>query len=96
MPVNRAAQKGNWPGSNRNTLPLRAENLGLSPYLCWRLATLSQPKSVGTGSLGQDFLPLLRETKPGDRSRPEFDYIAEAGSTWTPGPMVEDTATRLT
>lgn len=61
MPVNRAAQKGNWPGSNRNHPALADRKFRFSPYLCRRLATLSQPKLAGTGSLGQDFILLAKD-----------------------------------
>ena len=108
MPVNRADASrakcpfgGNWPGSNRTdkrdrpVLPrlLQAPDLGIK-------------SSRSPCSLGQDFASVsdLRAV----RRRSEAFRTAEAarnsvryalsvvGSTWTPGPMVELTATRLT
>ena len=41
MPVNRAAPKGNWPGSNRITCPGEPENFGLHPIYAGVVWTLS-------------------------------------------------------
>src|SRR5690554_5862653 len=94
-PVNRAARKGNWPGSNRH--PALADKiLVFTPSM---LASCDiKPTQIGwhrQSRTGLVAAPKSDKNRAIETAR-NSNYIAEAGSTCTPGPMVEDTATRLT
>jgi len=95
MPVNRAARGQLAWFEPRSPCPFGQENCGLTPSMLAsvdiKLTQIDQHRQSRTG-----LLPFRRKAKPGGRNRPEFRYRAEAGSTCTPGPMVEDTATRFT
>ena len=97
MPVNRAAQRATGLVRTAPRLPLRDRKIVVvTPSMLAsadiKLTQIGQHRQSRTG-----LVLSLRKAKPGGQNRPEFlDYRAEAGSTWTPGPMVEDTATFLT
>jgi hypothetical protein len=100
MPVNRMSLEGelpfggNWPGSNRGRRAVRPVELGSYPVYC--RPQLGIKSSRSPCSLGQDLPPLLEVIRAALRP-PEIGYaLSVVGSTWTPGPMVELTATRLT
>ena len=95
MPVNRMSLEGelplggNWLGSNQ-------ENLVLTP-------SIAGPGTRGIKSLAARHAVSDRTYPHRWRSlgrpcdRPKLDYaFSDAGSTCTPGPMVELTATRFT
>jgi hypothetical protein len=57
MPVNRAAQEGQLAWFEPEApCPCGQKFRGLHPIYAGAAKALSQPKSVGTGSLGQDLM----------------------------------------